>query len=176
MQAECGFTLWELLLTTAITGVVAGLGVPALQWLALDMRLTADTNSLVAAVQFARSEAAKRRSTVVMCNSVDGLSCATGSARFESGWIVFVNSDADRPPVPDPGEPVLLQQSPTLAGTIRSNRTYFEFRPFMRRSTNGTVTLCDARGATSARAVIVSYTGRPRTVTAARRQLSCPIQ
>ena len=49
-----------------------------------------------------------------------------------------------------------------MAGSITANRRLFEFRPFGRRSTNGTVTFCDRRGAEQARAVVVSFTGRPR--------------
>jgi type IV fimbrial biogenesis protein FimT len=51
---------------------------------------------------------------------------------------------------------------PALDGTIVGNRPLFEFRPLLRRSTNGTVVFCDRRGTPAARAVIVSYTGRPR--------------
>ena len=57
---------------------------------------------------------------------------------------------------------MLLQYRPSSAALIRSNRSYFEFRPFLRRSTNGTISFCDARGPSSARRVIVSFTGRPR--------------
>ena len=49
-----------------------------------------------------------------------------------------------------------------MVGTITANRASFQFRPFFWRSTNGTVTFCDERGVAAARAVIVSYTGRPR--------------
>jgi type IV fimbrial biogenesis protein FimT len=48
-----------------------------------------------------------------------------------------------------------------MAGTITSNRPYYEFR-VGRRSTNGTVVFCDRRGTAAARSVIVSYTARPR--------------
>jgi type IV fimbrial biogenesis protein FimT len=61
-----------------------------------------------------------------------------------------------------------------LDGTVISNRPYYEFRPG-RRSTNGSIVFCDGRGAVAARAVIVSYTGRPRVarVDAEGRPLKC---
>ena len=62
-----------------------------------------------------------------------------------------------------------------ISGSIVGNRPYFDFRPIMRRSTNGTLVFCDERGPAAARAVIVSYTGRPRvdTVAADGARLVC---
>ena len=90
--------------------------------------------------------------------------------------MLFVNTDGRRPPRRAANEPLLLAHQPALTGTIRANRQLFEFRPFGRRSVNGTVTFCDERGAASAKAVIVSYTGRPRVSKRGpgRRRLTCP--
>jgi type IV fimbrial biogenesis protein FimT len=164
MRRAAGYTLAELLLTTTIIGVAVGLGVPALGRFGQDLRLTAATNGFVSAVQLARSEAAKRRQPVIMCNSADGIACTGGV--FDSGWIVFANADDARPPSRDPAEPLLLDFRPAGDALIRSNRRLFEFRPFLQRSTNGSVTFCDARGPAHARVVIVSYTGRPRVAAA----------
>jgi len=161
-KAAAGFTLWELLLTMTVAAVVAGLGIPALRDLVLDMRLTADVNGIVAAIQTARSEAVKRRRPVIMCNSADAMHCDGAGDR----WIVFVNEDDDAPPVRDSDEPLLLSHRLQPSTTVEVNRRHFVFRPFLRRSTNGTLTLCDMRGGAAGRAVIVSYTGRPRSVRA----------
>lgn len=60
--------------------------------------------------------------------------------------------------------------------SIRSNRTRFVFRPFRGRSTNGTLTVCDRRGGSAARAIIINNIGRPRLSAAASNgnPLSCP--
>jgi type IV fimbrial biogenesis protein FimT len=155
-------TLWELMLALAIAAIVIGLGVPNLQRFALDSRLTADINAFVAAIQLARSEAAKRGRSVVLCKTVDRVRCGGADIRYDAGWMVFVNDDDLSPPARSATEPLLLAYAPTIAGSIVSNRPLYEFRAYRRRSTNGTVTFCDARGARAARAVIVSYTGRPR--------------
>jgi type IV fimbrial biogenesis protein FimT len=76
--------------------------------------------------------------------------------------MVFVNTDDDRPPNRALDEALLYFHAPQTTGSISANRRLFEFRPFGWRSTNGTVTFCDDRGNAHARAVIVSYTGRPR--------------
>jgi type IV fimbrial biogenesis protein FimT len=154
-----GFTLWELLCTLGIAAVALGAGAPALRSFVLDARLTADVNGWVLAVQVARSEAAKRGRPVVVCKTVDLEQCRGGDAA--AGWMVFVNLDDDYPPHRAGDEPLIFAHALRITGTAVSNRPYYEFRPG-RRSTNGTVLFCDERGATAARAVIVSYTGRPR--------------
>jgi type IV fimbrial biogenesis protein FimT len=158
VRLEHGFTLWELMWTIGIAGVVLGAGVPAMETFLLDGRRTAAVNGWILAVQAARSEAFKRQRPVIACGTTDGVQC---SSRMDSGWMVFVNEDDEYPPRRNASEPLLYRHEPELSGTILSNRAYYEFR-VGRRSTNGTVVFCDRRGARTARAVIVSYTGRPR--------------
>ncbi len=158
MRGVRGFTLWELLCVLGLAGTVLGLGAPALSEFLLDGRRTADINALVLAVQLARSEAAKRGRPVIVCPTADRVRC--GGA-FGAGFMVYVNVDDRYPPERTGDEPLLYAHAPELAGTIASNRPYYEFRP-RRRSINGTVVFCDRRGAAAARAVIVSPTGRPR--------------
>jgi len=136
------------------------LTVPTFRGFLLDARRTADINAFVVAVQLARSEAAKRGRPVVLCKTDDTYRCAGSDIRYDSGWMVFVNTDGIRPPDRSPVEDLLLRYEPETQGSISANRRLFEFRPFGWRSTNGTVTFCDADG--RPRAVIVSYTGRPR--------------
>ncbi len=159
-ELTSGVSLWELLCALALGSVVAALAVPNFRSFLLDARLTADINAFVAAVQFARSEAAKRGVPVVLCKTGDGSLCAGDELRYDSGWMIFVNTDGIRPPHRNPAEDLLVRYQPETQGTISANRRLFEFRAFGWRSTNGTVTFCTADG--RSRAVIVSYTGRPR--------------
>ena len=170
-----GYSLIELLVTLMLAAILLVLGVPGLRELALDARRTADVNAFVSAVQLARSESAKRAQAVVLCPTADGSTCARAGQPFDSGWMVFVDADGDNPPRRDGDEELLLHYPPVMEGSIRSNRASFVFRPHYRRSTNGTVVFCDLRGPPAARAVIVSYTGRPRvaSTTAAGTSLAC---
>jgi type IV fimbrial biogenesis protein FimT len=170
-----GYTLLELLVALMLAVVLLVLGVPGLRELALDARRTADVNAFVSAVQLSRSESAKRARAVVLCPTADGYACSRAGQPYDSGWMVFVDADGDNPPSRDGDEEVLLHYPPVMQGSIRSNRASFVFRPHYRRSTNGTVVFCDLRGSPSARAVIVSYTGRPRvaSTTAAGANLAC---
>ncbi len=142
--------------------MLLGVGVPSFRGFVLDSRRTADVNAFVLAVQVARSEAAKRSHPVILCKTLDWRRCGGAELRFDAGWMVFANVDGQLPPERSPAEPMIYAHVPELDGTIVANRPFFEFRPLLRRSTNGTVVFCDRRGTPAARAVIVSYTGRPR--------------
>jgi type IV fimbrial biogenesis protein FimT len=162
MRRPTGFTLLELLGAVALAGVLLGVAVPTFRDFLLDSRRTADVNAFVLAVQVARSEAAKRSHSVILCKTRDFRHCGGNELRFDAGWMVFTNSDGELPPERSAAEPMVYAHVPELEGTIVGNRPFFEFRPLLRRSTNGTLVFCDRRGAAAARAVIVSYTGRPR--------------
>jgi type IV fimbrial biogenesis protein FimT len=174
MRRLRGFTLWELLCTLSIAAVALTAGIPAFRSFLLDARLTADVNGWVLAVQIARSEAAKRGRPVIVCRTDDTWRCGGSDLPGDAGWMVYVNVDDEYPPRRSPSEPLLYVHDPDITGTVISNRPYFEFR-VGRRSTNGTTVFCDQRGAAAAKAVIVSYTGRPRVdrVDADRRPLTC---
>ncbi len=160
MRQDRGFTLWELLCAVGIAGITLGAGVPAFNSFVLDARLNADVNAWVLAVQVARSEAAKRGRPVVVCRTHDSRTCAP-AASPRAGWMVFVNLDDRYAPARAEHEPLIFMHTPELDGAIVGNRAYYELRPG-RRSTNGTTVFCDGRGAAAAKAVIVSYPGRPR--------------
>jgi type IV fimbrial biogenesis protein FimT len=172
---HAGFTLWELVCTLAIAGVAFGLGVPSFQSFVLDGKRTADVNGFVLAVQVARSEAAKRGHDITICATTDTWRCTDFELGAPHGWMVFVNTDGAYPPHRSVHEPLLFVHETEMTGTIVANRPYFELRPLFHRSINGTVVFCDTRGPAAARAVIVSYTGRPRvdTVSADGRRLDC---
>lgn len=158
-----GLTLLELLVGVALSLLVLGWAVPSFTGLVMNARRTAELNDFVTAVHLARSETIKRGQDVVLCKSADGLSCGGADVDWHDGWLVFPNPDRDDPPQPDPGEPRLRVHRPAPSLRITANRNAFVHRPFGSRATNGTVTFCDARGPVHARAVVVSYTGRPRT-------------
>jgi type IV fimbrial biogenesis protein FimT len=175
MRQALGFTLWELVCALGIAAVAFGVAAPAFSSFVQDARLTADVNGWVLAVQLARSEAAKRGRAVVVCRTADTQRCAGAAPPESAGWMVYVNLDDQYPPQRSNPEPLLYVHTPELEGAIVGNRPYYEFRPG-RRSTNGTTVFCDRRGAGAAKAVIVSYTGRPRVDTrdGDGRPLVCP--
>ena len=174
-RRERGVSLLELLAGVAILGVLASFVLPGFGHLIDLNRRTAAVNEFVLAAQLARTEALVRGTSVVVCPSGDGLSCAD-HGRFESGWLVFADTRESQPPGID-SQDRLIRVFPARVGvTLRANRQAFVFRPFSRRSTNGTVRVCTSAGRAPPRAVIVSTTGRPRTapVMADGRPIPCP--
>jgi len=175
MEADRGMTLPELLAAFAVLAVILALAVPSVHWLLLEARMAGTVNSLVHAIHLARQAAHQDLRDVVVCRSITGASCAA-SGNWSSGWLAFVNEDGDDPPVVDPGERVLHATQRQDLASITSNRRAYVLRPFPLRATNGTLVFCDERGASGARALILSYTGRPRLATRAAngQPLSCP--
>jgi type IV fimbrial biogenesis protein FimT len=174
MQRSAGFTLLEMLVTLAVVALLLAVAVPAFDSLVMDARLTAAVNRVVHGMHVARHESLKWGADVVLCRSPSGDQCIhTGG--WHTGLIVFVNRDRDDPPRVDAGEPILQSESAFPLTAVLANRRAFVFRPWS-RSVNGTLTFCDRRGTARARAVVVSYTGRPRATSAASANggLSCP--
>ncbi len=176
LKPTAGWTLPELALVLAIAAIVLSTAIPALQGLVFDGRRTSRVNAFAHAVHLAKNEAIKRRRFVALCKTLDGLQCGDSAVTWADGWLVFVNEDNDRPVRVDPGEAILYRHPAVESGTITGNRNAFSFTPDYRRSTNGTLTFCDRRGPGKARAVIVSYTGRPRAsaLDSRDRPLVCP--
>ena len=175
MPHNAGFTALELLITIAITALLLTLAAPAFTTIVLDSRQTAAVNRFVHGMHVARHEALKSEVDVVVCRSTTGRQCVH-SGTWDAGLIVFINRDRDDPPRVDAGEPILQVESGFMVNPILANRRAFIFRPWGLRSVNGTLTFCDRRGTARAKAVIVSYTGRPRATSAAAAKgaLSCP--
>jgi len=192
-----GYSLVELMAVVSIAGALSALAIPGFHTLILDNRRTTAVNELMATLLLARAEAIKRGQPVVVCGvrdaDGDGIldtaerTCA--GRNWSSGWVVGAWSDANGDRVVDPGELEVLRahffDSPTVvtvtAGSFAAQPPVAPagtavFKPFSSRSANGTITLCDRRGATHARGIIVSGSGRSR-VTARRADglpLACP--
>lgn len=92
-QRIAGFTLVELMITIAVLAVILAIATPSFTTVINNNRLTAQTNDLVAALQMARSEALKRNSSVAVCRSVTGTSCAGAVGVWEQ-WII-ADSDGE---------------------------------------------------------------------------------
>jgi type IV fimbrial biogenesis protein FimT len=175
MCRAAGATLLELLTTLAIIATLAAMAAPGFRTLQLDGRRTAVVNNFLHGLFVARSEAIKRGRIVSVCRSGDGRTCDYAAKDWNVGWIVFVNSDRDDPPQRDPREPVIASSGAWPGGSITTNRRAYSFRPVSQAVVNGTIVFCDARGSAQARAIIISYTGRPRItrLDAAGKPLRC---
>jgi type IV fimbrial biogenesis protein FimT len=175
--ADAGITLLDVLVTIAVAAVLAAGAAPAFTGTIATADRTAALNALVGAIQLARNAAITRGADTVLCMAPAADQCGdSGAGAWESGLVVFVNEDRDSPPRRDDGEPILLVRKALPGVRITANREAFTFRRLERRSTNGTLVVCDRRGDAHARALIVSWTGRPRiaAVHADGTALECP--
>jgi type IV fimbrial biogenesis protein FimT len=84
-----GFTLLELMFTVALAAVMLGIAIPSFRGMTASNRLVTQANELVAAVNFARSEAITRNSNVTLCRATSdsAVNCAPSLAPW-TNWIV----------------------------------------------------------------------------------------
>ena len=167
-----GFTLIELLVTVAILGIFAAIAAPSLQNFVLNNRIRAQAAALTSSLAFARTEAITRSTRVVTC---PGSASGCNGTQWESGWVVFVDTNNDA--VLDVDEiqlelHVALDGNNTLRGTT-DVRDYVSFdydgraQQINGDAQSGTFVLCDQRGFEDyARAIEVLATGRSRTLIA----------
>ena len=179
-----GYTLVELATVLCIAGVVASFALPSLDALARDGRRTAVVNDLVAMMLLARSETLKRNGRPLVACGVDD---RDGDGRFapdelgcagydwSDGWVLGAWDDADGDSRVDAGELEPVRVYPVAAGgdvTVTAGNFLATppvappgtllIKSFGWRTSNGTITVCDGRGAGEARGVIVSPMGRAR--------------
>ena len=98
---------------------------------------------------------------MTICPTRDGRTCGS-RADWSAGWMMFVNIDRDRPAVRDADEPVVRHISVQPQNRVVANRSSFSLRSTELRAPNGTLIFCDRAGRARSRALVVSYTGRPR--------------
>ena len=153
-----GFTLYELLLTLLLLSILASLGLPSFEAMLARSRQSVEINALFHAFHQARKESVMRRRTVTLCPSEDGHSCAA-NADWSSGWIMSQDPDSSQV---DADASILLSHRVGDRIRITANRRTFTLRATVRRATNGTIVVCDAQDRVRPKALIISYTGRPR--------------
>ncbi|MEM8983559.1 MAG: GspH/FimT family pseudopilin [Pseudomonadota bacterium] len=98
-KAQQGFTLYELLVTVMVAGVIIGFGLPNLRQFQLNNRMVAASNDMLAVLSMARTEAIKRKTNVTVCtvNPADGngnINCSNAFPWHQS-WMAFVDEDGD---------------------------------------------------------------------------------
>ncbi len=93
---QTGFTLYELLTTMLIVGVILAIGVPNMQSFRQNARMTATANDLHSSFHLARSEAARAKTNITICATADSATAVpVCGGELEAGWIVFEDRNGD---------------------------------------------------------------------------------
>ncbi|MBV6417092.1 MAG: hypothetical protein CMLOHMNK_01729 [Steroidobacteraceae bacterium] len=157
-----GHTLWELATVLAIVAALAAAAVPGFSRIRASSALAAGADRLLGTLHFARSHAILVGQPTVVCLTADGASCVGRGVARARAWIVFENSRAEFTPVRDPDEAILRSHALGSDTEVRASRGAVTFWPTARAGMTSTFEFCSAIAGITARAVIVSQTGRPR--------------
>jgi len=91
-----GFTIYELLITMLMIGIILSIGVPSMSGFMQNSRITGTANDLHASFQLARSEAARSKSNITICASANSMDAAAAcGGTFNDGWIIFIDLNGD---------------------------------------------------------------------------------
>ena len=164
--AQRGFTLIEMMVAVALTGLLLSMAVPALQQFTSNARQTSTINDFVSSMHIARSTAVTTNFRTTVCASANGVSCQAVS--WDEGWIVFGDRDSDQ--AVDADETIVASSDGADGLDIRSAEfgQFLMYRPNGRVMTasaagnSGQFTVCDRRGSEYAKVLIVDLSGRPR--------------
>lgn len=156
MKQQHGFTLIELMVTLAVLTILLTVGVPNFQSFMLKNRISTASNTLIGALNLARSEAIKR--------GVDVKMIRLGSGAWEGGWLIQSVSTSE----------VIKTYPATSQLTIFTGSNYQNWVgfhpngfPFSGGSLpNDTFKICSTRDLSSVngRNIYVSRLGRTRSV------------
>lgn len=95
-KTQTGFTLYELLTTLLIVGVILAIGVPNMQSFRQNARMTSTANDLHSSFHLARSNASRAKTNITICATADSsVAVPVCGGELEAGWIVFEDRNGD---------------------------------------------------------------------------------
>lgn len=155
---QTGVTLMELIIVVVMVALLAAMAGPSFTGTVARSQVSSVRDGLASAMQYARSEALKRKDIVAICPSSDQDSCA-GTNDWQVGWIMFADQDnsGDR----EAGEALLqVQYSENSVTTYSSGGPLIAFDRLGRvTSGEGEFSFCHPKQETVGRQIMVSVTG-----------------
>lgn len=145
-----GFTLIELIVVIAVAGLLVAIGVPSFSNLMKDSEIRSESNALMGALSYTRTESIRRGDTVHF-----GL---RDSSNINGGFVAWI--DADNGNDWDAGEETLrLWESFDSSLSIAIATNYLTFNSAGMVNVKATFTICDGRTAETGRELVLLVSG-----------------
>jgi type IV fimbrial biogenesis protein FimT len=166
---QTGLTLVEVLIALALLSVLLVIAAPRLGSLIDNNRLYAQSNEFYLALMSARSESMSRVQRVTLCASSNATSCG---GNWEDGWLIFAEHHGSQNATvnTDAGDEILqVQQALSGTSTLRGDTAIASYISYVGTgftqltdgsSQAGTMVLCDSRGFSHGKAIVITATGQ----------------
>jgi len=165
MKKNYGFSLFELLFTISIVGILLAVALPSFNSLIKDSKLVNTINQLNTLTALARSEAIKRNNPVTLCRSANGSTCSS------TGNNIIIksdnNSDGDFTDTSDELLRVfeLIESGSGVSIYFKSfNSSMIVFSSIGSPKKAGYIEICDDRGSNYAKATVINMGGQLRAL------------
>ena len=131
---------------------------PAYRDFTMNNVLSSRMNHFNSILQYARSQAIKDKLPITLCASSDELATCNG-ADWQSGWVLF-STDGGTNTVLKVGSDFSDSNESTLTSTYGLSLTYDTEGALTGGVGRGNFIMCDSRGATFAKSIILNSVGR----------------
>jgi len=165
MKQSVGYSLLELMISLAITGVLSATALPAIANLIQSQSQLATAYNLINDINSARQAAISYQRKIIYCGSDDGKTC---SKKWSKMTLIFINNDDNNKTLGD--EDILLnsrnsaRNHSSFSWRAFKNKSYLAFLPSgFTDYQNGSFTICPAdKDPRYAKQIIINTAGRTR--------------
>lgn len=146
------FTIVELITTLLVFSIIIAVGIPSFTTMAMNARIAAANDELVNALNYARSTALSQGITVQVC-PIGTVGSAACGGNWGSGWSIIAL------PTGSPANLLKSKQYTVSDPTLTSTAGVVSFDTHGLATSQSNFKICDSRGGTFARSVMVLATG-----------------
>ena len=160
-----GFTLTELIIVIAIISILATVSIPSFSSYISARKTQITQQKIFSTIRQIRLLAITHAQTIVMCSSVDQITCSanTDSKNWNDGWIVFVDLNENKKRDVKK-EDILILEPKNNSHNIKWNRgSYLAYNYEGKVNQNGSFFICDNKRVKNqhSRSIIINRVGRP---------------
>ena len=162
VTGACGFTTMEVLVALTIVAILAALAVPSLSGFVNEQRLGSTMGQLVNDLHFARTEAIKRNSRVLLCARQAGSTACAAVPDWSNGWLVCYDANSDdQCDASGAADPNPMKVANRLPDTLQlaSVAAFVRFNPIGTSSGTTTLNLAGTWTGSTSRTGTVATTG-----------------